>query len=453
MGSSSSSNKNNNNNSYSSKPQPNNNNSSSFKNNTSSAYNAGNTSYSSSQGAMSNSTTARPYQGTPTQPYQGTPTQPYQGTPTNQNYGSNSNNNFGGNPSPYSTAADPYASTATRNKNSTSPPYQPSGAGGGVGGGGAGGNNSVVGFAVPNSKQPQPNGNYTPAQSSQATNNRNTQPPYSTNTPQPYNNQASPSQPIGGRSVNGQTPPNQSERRPINPNDRTDIYGAQPKQLNIQQQYNNNQNDPYSNSSSRTQPVKSQTNPSQSYNNLNSRQQQQPPYTNNSQSTNNLNDRRTNSNNRVNFQQQQQPNSNRQNTNNFTTNFTQGSFSNLNNSQSMNSFRGVHDFGPRIARRELWWKEPERSQARIPFSQPLRIENITPRVDDKNPNYVPARPQYRTIQSRKLEWHAEPITDTWGNIKHQPRGLILMNIISSSQLHLTFKYIYFSNNNNKKAEM
>lgn len=255
-------------------------------------------------------------------------------------------------------------------------------------------------------------GNYSPIQT------RNPQPMNSPTMPNKNQQTYSPTQPGMTRPANGQTynpnsqypnPPSNgqynNDRRPINPNDRTDIYNSQPRNAN---QYNTNTNMNTNTNARNQQPVPSQTNPSNR--NAGAAANRQNGF-------------------------QPSPPANQRNNNN--NNFNNNSFNNtLNGSQTL-SLKS-NDFGPRIARRELWWKEPERQNSKIPFSQPLRIENITPRVDDKNPNYVPSRPQHRTIESRKLEWSAQPITDTWGNIRHKPNGKPFSSyfIIYSNAFHL-----------------
>jgi hypothetical protein len=85
--------------------------------------------------------------------------------------------------------------------------------------------------------------------------------------------------------------------------------------------------------------------------------------------------------------------------------------------------------GPKIIKRELWWKE-QPSNKSIPLSQPMRLDNVSARVDDRNSNYNPNKDKETSrvlIESRKLEWNAEPAIDTWSNIKHQPQGKISRN--------------------------
>jgi len=80
-----------------------------------------------------------------------------------------------------------------------------------------------------------------------------------------------------------------------------------------------------------------------------------------------------------------------------------------------------HGAGTRIVKRELWWQEPDR-ESKVPFNQPFRLKDVTPRIDDKNPNYNPARQSTKIIDSRKLEWNAKSAVDTWTNFSHQPGG-------------------------------
>ena len=76
----------------------------------------------------------------------------------------------------------------------------------------------------------------------------------------------------------------------------------------------------------------------------------------------------------------------------------------------------------RIAKRELWWKEPPPSEAKMTPGGKVKVENVTPRVDHHNPNYKPARESSKMIESRKLQWNKKAITDTWGNFNHKPQG-------------------------------
>jgi len=76
----------------------------------------------------------------------------------------------------------------------------------------------------------------------------------------------------------------------------------------------------------------------------------------------------------------------------------------------------------RIAKRELWWKEPPPSEVKMAQGGKFKPENVTPRVDHHNPNYKPARESSKVIESRKLQWQKKAVTDTWSNFNHKPQG-------------------------------
>ena len=76
----------------------------------------------------------------------------------------------------------------------------------------------------------------------------------------------------------------------------------------------------------------------------------------------------------------------------------------------------------RIAKRELWWKEPPASEVKIAPGSKFKPDNVTPRVDHQNPNYKPARESSKVIETRKLAWNKRSMTDTWGNFSHKPKG-------------------------------
>lgn len=80
--------------------------------------------------------------------------------------------------------------------------------------------------------------------------------------------------------------------------------------------------------------------------------------------------------------------------------------------------------GTRIAKRELWWKEPPPSKVKIQSGQVFRPQNVGPKVDNKNFNYQTPVSQ-KTIEKVKLDWKAQPAVDTWGNFKHQPQGFLV----------------------------
>jgi hypothetical protein len=60
--------------------------------------------------------------------------------------------------------------------------------------------------------------------------------------------------------------------------------------------------------------------------------------------------------------------------------------------------------GFRIAKRELWWKEPPPSQHKVLLNQKQPVDHVTPRIDCYNPDYSPHRESSKIIESRKLEW-------------------------------------------------
>ncbi|CAF0749247.1 unnamed protein product [Brachionus calyciflorus] len=77
--------------------------------------------------------------------------------------------------------------------------------------------------------------------------------------------------------------------------------------------------------------------------------------------------------------------------------------------------------GTRIAKRELWWKEPPPSKVKIQKAQVYRPQNVGPKVDNRNETYQVPQSQ-KAIEKVKLEWKAQPVVDTWGNFNHQPKG-------------------------------
>jgi hypothetical protein len=76
----------------------------------------------------------------------------------------------------------------------------------------------------------------------------------------------------------------------------------------------------------------------------------------------------------------------------------------------------------RIAKRELWWKEPPPSEVKMAQGGKFKPDNVTPRVDHQNLNYRPARESSKVIESRKLQWQKKAVTDTWSNFNHKPQG-------------------------------
>lgn len=64
--------------------------------------------------------------------------------------------------------------------------------------------------------------------------------------------------------------------------------------------------------------------------------------------------------------------------------------------------------GYRIAKRELWWKEPAPSQHKILTGDKPKVDHVTAKVDHRNAEYSPHRQNSTTklIESRRLEWNA-----------------------------------------------
>lgn len=106
----------------------------------------------------------------------------------------------------------------------------------------------------------------------------------------------------------------------------------------------------------------------------------------------------------------------------------------------------------RIAKRDLWWKEPP-SEKKIPPSKPFKpVISAAPRIDDKNLSFTPAAYNGKKIATQALNWNAvakvddknlgfqpapyngkkietqalnwngNSVVDTWQNINHQPGG-------------------------------
>lgn len=80
------------------------------------------------------------------------------------------------------------------------------------------------------------------------------------------------------------------------------------------------------------------------------------------------------------------------------------------------------DNGPKILKRELWWKEPPPSQVTLPQGSKPKVENIGSKIDHKNLSYNPSRQNSKIIENRKLDWNKQAAVDTWGNFSHQPKG-------------------------------
>lgn len=62
--------------------------------------------------------------------------------------------------------------------------------------------------------------------------------------------------------------------------------------------------------------------------------------------------------------------------------------------------------GFRIAKRELWWKEPGASGHKVLTNDKPKIDHVAPKVDCYNNEYNPNRQNTKLIESKKLEWNA-----------------------------------------------
>ena len=62
--------------------------------------------------------------------------------------------------------------------------------------------------------------------------------------------------------------------------------------------------------------------------------------------------------------------------------------------------------GFRIAKRELWWKEPGSSGHKVLTNDKPKVDHVTPKVDCYNNEYNPNRQNTKLIESKKLEWNA-----------------------------------------------
>ncbi len=85
----------------------------------------------------------------------------------------------------------------------------------------------------------------------------------------------------------------------------------------------------------------------------------------------------------------------------------------------------------RIAKRQLWWKEAP-SEKKIPASQPFK-PNIpaSARIDNNNLQFQPAAFDRAKIENKKLVWNGTSVVDTWGNVNHQPGGLLIISFFFS----------------------
>lgn len=67
--------------------------------------------------------------------------------------------------------------------------------------------------------------------------------------------------------------------------------------------------------------------------------------------------------------------------------------------------RSSENGGPKILKRELWWKETPASQVKILTNGKPSVNNVTAKVDHRNSGYNPNRSNGKQIESRKLEWN------------------------------------------------
>lgn len=145
-----------------------------------------------------------------------------------------------------------------------------------------------------------------------------------------------------------------------------------------------------------------------------------PPQHNN---TTNANTNNNNATARTN-PRQQQPQQPQQHQSRAVNNSNQNSSSNTPRQLSPTRSNQNVPEGYRIAKRELWWKEPAPSQHKILTGDKPKVDHVTAKVDHRNNDYSPHRQNSSTklIESRRLEWNANHAVDTWGNFKHEPQG-------------------------------
>lgn len=96
---------------------------------------------------------------------------------------------------------------------------------------------------------------------------------------------------------------------------------------------------------------------------------------------------------------------------------------NIYNAQGSRSPTRVQGASTRIAKRQLWWKEPP-SEMKIPEAKPFKpVVPTSARIDNNNLGFQPAAYNNAKIETKKLKWNGQPVVDSWSNIKHQPGGL------------------------------
>ena len=101
----------------------------------------------------------------------------------------------------------------------------------------------------------------------------------------------------------------------------------------------------------------------------------------------------------------------------------------------------------RIAKRQLWWKEPP-SNKQIPASKPFKVAEQTCKIDHKNLGFQPSGFNNAKIDTQKLEWNGKSVVDTWSNVKHQPGGINTR--ISNFKFSLILILILFLKGGNKE---
>jgi hypothetical protein len=95
---------------------------------------------------------------------------------------------------------------------------------------------------------------------------------------------------------------------------------------------------------------------------------------------------------------------------------------NNNNQKSINDPRNLssnsQDSMSKIVKRQLWWHESE-SDKRVPLTGLPKFE-AGPKVDDKS-SWSPSR-SVKRIETRKLDWKAQPVLNTKENLNYTPGG-------------------------------
>ena len=90
---------------------------------------------------------------------------------------------------------------------------------------------------------------------------------------------------------------------------------------------------------------------------------------------------------------------------------------------SQNSF----DAGGKVVGRKLWWHESE-SEKKVNLNS-LPKFNVTPKVDHQS-DWSPSKSK-KAIETRKLDWRAQPVLNTRENINYVPGGKNFLNSIYS----------------------